>query len=90
MSQQSDLLEEVVLELETRTGQLAAVARAAGLSYDTVLRIKNREGDPGYAKVRALANYLFATESAPTQPELIDTEAAPPVPEQMVAARDAA
>lgn len=50
------------------------------MPYDTVLRIKNREGDPGYSKVRALATYLW--------PELVGAEGAPPVPAEE--ARDAA
>lgn len=28
------------------------------MSYDTILRIKNGEGDPGYSKVRRLADYF--------------------------------
>jgi predicted transcriptional regulator len=60
----SDLLEQVVAELSRRTGELPRVAKESGLSYDTVLRIKNRENDPGYSKVRALAAYLFPSEKA--------------------------
>lgn len=60
MEHESDLLERVVSELERRTGDLPRVARESGLPYDTVLRIKNRENDPGYSKVSALARYLFA------------------------------
>jgi hypothetical protein len=51
----ADLLDAVVVELNQRRGEIPAIARAAGLSYDTVHRIKNRENDPGYSKVRALA-----------------------------------
>lgn len=47
-------------------GDLPAVAREAGLSYDTVLRIKNRENDPGYSKVRRLADLLLRDEPAKT------------------------
>lgn len=57
---QTDLLERVVAELQSRRGDLPKVARESGVPYDTVLRIKNRESDPGYSKVRALARYLFA------------------------------
>lgn len=60
MSKETDLLDQVVAELERRKGELQAVARATQIPYDTVLRIKNRENDPGYSKVRALADYLFA------------------------------
>jgi hypothetical protein len=55
MSCQIDLLDAVVTELARRRGEIPAIARAAGMSYDTVHRIKNRENDPGYSKVRALA-----------------------------------
>lgn len=60
MNEQADLLERVVTALEARKGDLQSVARATGVPYDTVLRIKNRENDPGYSKVRALAVYLLA------------------------------
>lgn len=53
-----DLLSQVVAELERRTGDLRQLSQSAGLAYDTVLRIKNREGDPGYSKVRTLADHL--------------------------------
>jgi hypothetical protein len=53
-----DLLERVVGALEQRKGDLPRVARESGIPYDTVLRIKNRESDPGYSKVRRLADYL--------------------------------
>ena len=60
MNHQSDLLDAVVAELERRKGDLPAVAKGSGLPYDTVLRIKNRENDPGYSKVRTLHDYLFS------------------------------
>lgn len=63
MSSENDLLELVVSELERRSGDLRKVAAEAGLSYDTVLRIKNRENDPGYSKVRALAKLLLASQT---------------------------
>ena len=53
-----DLLDIVVSELEARKGSLPAIAEATGIPYDTVLRIKNRENDPGYSKVRILADHL--------------------------------
>jgi predicted transcriptional regulator len=64
MDEQTDLLERVVSALEARKGDLQSVARATGVPYDTVLRIKNRENDPGYSKVAALAAYLLASEKA--------------------------
>jgi hypothetical protein len=64
MDQQSDLLERVVAALEARKGDLQTVARETGVPYDTVLRIKNRENDPGYSKVRTLAAYLLQVDRA--------------------------
>lgn len=63
MSTDQDLLDRVVAELESRMGELTVVARETGMSYDTVMRIKNRENDPGYSKVRTLADYLFRQEA---------------------------
>lgn len=60
-----DLRQRVVDELGRRAGSLRRVAEESGVAYDTVLRIKNCEGDPGYSKVRTLHDYLFgAIESA--------------------------
>jgi hypothetical protein len=64
MNQDTDLLVRVVAELERRKGDLPKVARESGIPYDTVLRVKNRENDPGYSKVRALADYLFGKQGA--------------------------
>jgi hypothetical protein len=64
MHQDADLLERVVAELDKRKGDLPKVARESKIPYDTVLRIKNRENDPGYSKVRALALYLFEPQRA--------------------------
>lgn len=58
MTSHTDLLDAVVAELERRKGDLAAIARVSGVAYDTVHRIKNRENDPGYSKVRALSEAL--------------------------------
>jgi|688.fasta_scaffold409247_2 transcriptional regulator with XRE-family HTH domain len=63
MSNKTDLLEAVIESLQARTGSLRAVAEEAGLSYDTVLRIKARESDPGYSKVRRLADVLRVHEA---------------------------
>lgn len=35
------------------------VATETGISYDTVLRVKNQESDPAFGLVLALHNYLF-------------------------------
>jgi transcriptional regulator with XRE-family HTH domain len=53
------LLERVVAELKRREWQMRKVADESGIAYDTVLRIKNGEGDPSYGKVERLARYLF-------------------------------
>jgi transcriptional regulator with XRE-family HTH domain len=45
-------------ELERRKGDIRRISSETGLSYDTVLRIKNGEGDPGFSKVAKLADYL--------------------------------
>lgn len=59
MDDTQDILDSVVTELNKRKGDLPKVAKESGVPYDTVLRIKNRENDPGYSKVRALYDYLF-------------------------------
>jgi len=76
----ADMLERVVGELERRTGQMRLVAAESGLAYDTVLRIKNREGEPAYGKVRQLHDYLFLgvrvqAESATTPGALDEAKA---------------
>ena len=58
MQHQPDLLARVVAELEARAGSLRTVSAESGIGYDTVLRIKNQENDPGYSKVLALAVYF--------------------------------
>lgn len=58
MSKQT-ILDQVVAELERRTGDLRTVATESRLPYDTVLRIKNRENDPSFSKVQTLHDYLF-------------------------------
>lgn len=62
MSKQT-ILDQVVAELERRTGELRTVAAESQLPYDTVLRIKNRENDPSFSKVQALHDYLFPKTS---------------------------
>ena len=68
MSSEQDLLASVVERLKARQGDLRRVADMAGVAYDTVLRIKNGEGDPGYSKVRRLHDALLGTEGAPEAP----------------------
>jgi len=62
MQPTQDLLDAVVAALRERRGDLRAVARDAGLSYDTVLRVRDQEHDTGYAKVRAIAEALGLVE----------------------------
>lgn len=64
MDAHSDLLESVVAELNKRKGDLPRVAKESGVPYDTVLRIKNRENDPGYSKVLTLHRYLSQQQAA--------------------------
>lgn len=45
-------------ELERRKGDIRRISTESGISYDTVLRIKNGEGEPGFKKVEKLAEYL--------------------------------
>ena len=53
-----DKLSIIRNELERRKGDIRRISRATGLSYDTVLRIKNGEGEPGFNKVEKLAAHL--------------------------------
>lgn len=55
----NDLLTKVRESLRADEGRLRQVAMDTGLSYDTVLRIKNEEGDPGFSKVNTLAAYYY-------------------------------
>ena len=61
----TDLLDQVVERLQRSEGELRVIADRAGLSYDTVLRIKNRENDPGYSKVAKLAHLLGVQRECP-------------------------
>ena len=56
---QINMLEKVVAELESRTGDLKKVATETGIPYDTILRVKNRENDPAFSRVAGLYAYLF-------------------------------
>ena len=59
-----DLLKTVRQRLADDVGRLRQVAMDTDIPYDTVLRIKNGEGDPGYSKVSALAcHYGLIKES---------------------------
>jgi hypothetical protein len=58
MESSPDLRERVVAELGRRMGDLPAVSKQSGVPYDTVLRIKNCEGDVLYSNIRKLADYF--------------------------------
>lgn len=58
----TNILQRVVDELKNREGQMVRISRETQLAYDTVLRIKNGEGDPSYGKVQALHDYLFPAQ----------------------------
>lgn len=45
-------------ELERRKGDIKRISDTTGLSYDTLLRMKNGEGDPGFSKVATLAEHF--------------------------------
>lgn len=55
-----NMLEKVRTELVTRKGDLMKIARETKVSYDTILRIRDNECDPGYSKVETLYQHLFA------------------------------
>ena len=65
--EQINLLSEVRTALEKRVGSLRLISEQSGVAYDTVLRIKNREGDPGYSKVEALARHLGLIKAEDTK-----------------------
>lgn len=66
MTTQPDLLTQVVAELERLKGDLARVARESGVPYDTVLRLKNRENDPGFSLVKRMHEHLFGAKTDET------------------------
>lgn len=59
-----DILTQVRTRLQAKKGRLREIAAESGISYDTVLRIKNGEGDPGFSKVQALHQYLKGGRAA--------------------------
>lgn len=54
----SNLLSLVRERLESEVGRIRLVSQETGIPYDTILRIKNEEGDPGYSKVQTLADHF--------------------------------
>ena len=65
MSHETDQLDRVVAELNSPDRVLTTVAKECGIPYDTVLRIKRKENDPGYSKVKRLHDYLFPQPQHP-------------------------
>ena len=60
----TDTLQKVRAELAERSGQLRRIADEARVSYDTLLRIRDGETDPGYSKVAAVHRVLFEQKAA--------------------------
>lgn len=52
------MLQFVRDELLVRRGKLRRIAKETGVSYDTLLRIRDNEVDPGYSKVKAVFEYM--------------------------------
>lgn len=67
MDDQTDILKRVQARLKDPDTVIRKVATDTGMNYDTVLRIRDGEVDPGYSKVKKLADYLFS-EAATTRP----------------------
>jgi predicted transcriptional regulator len=59
----TDILQQVRDALHKKRGALREIARDSGVSYDTVLRIRDGETDPGFSKVAALHAVLFQKKS---------------------------
>lgn len=68
-----DILSAVRHHLTNDVGNLRKVSDETAIPYDTILRIKNGEGDPGYSKVQALFDYYAAT-SKPAKPNTADAQ----------------
>ena len=61
----ADQLAQVRRELSRRRGQLQEIARATGIPYDSIKRIKNEtHRTPGYTTVLKLACHLAALREA--------------------------
>ncbi len=58
MTQETDLLKRVMHYLHTTSKSIGEIAEGSGVGYDTVVRIKKGEHDPGYSKVKALGDYF--------------------------------
>lgn len=52
------MLQHVRECLQAHMGQLKKISAETGVAYDTLLKIKNGEGDPGFSKVETLRAYF--------------------------------
>ena len=59
----TNILQQVRDALHHQRGNLREIARESGVSYDTVLRIRDNETDPGFSKVAAIHAVLFPAKS---------------------------
>ena len=59
----TDDLDFVVARLKESRGRLPRIHEETGIPVDTLRRIRDLENDPGYSKVRRLADY-FKAQSA--------------------------
>ena len=57
---QPDMLEQVIAALIDRGVPMTRVSEQSGVPYDTVLRVKNREGGSTYETVKRLHEHLFS------------------------------
>lgn len=58
-----DMLERVRRALAEKRGHLSEIAEKSGVSYKTLMRIRDGECDPGYSKVKALDAVIFSAGS---------------------------
>lgn len=59
----ADLLSFVRESLTKNSGRLHKIATETGVPYTTLQRIKSAKNDPGYSKVRRLADFFAAEEA---------------------------
>ena len=59
----TDDLDFVVNCLKDSRGRLPKIEQDTGIPTDTLRRIRDRENDPGYSKVRRLADYFESQQA---------------------------
>ena len=59
-----DTLDFVIERLKDSRGRLPRIEQDTGIPTDTLRRIRDRENDPGYSKVRRLADYFQRQQAA--------------------------